>query len=327
MVRADRRQAGGGRLDDHRRQPFGVAVFGGDAGRGEQPGAPHPAGDLGRRQGAEEADRSTQPERRAVALEGAPQGSVADDRQRRRRRRLPRRGEGADQQGRPLLLDQPADMEDQARLRLRAARPQAIEVDADMMGDGAGRGKAARDRLAPKRIGDGEEKPPRRHQPPLEQCIAGPGQLPRQEHPRTRAVDVVAVQRRHQRHAERARERQRDQAVGGEMDVEQGRRPAPDAFRQRPGAAQQPERNALLAAERQQDAAGELGRDMAFVLEPGDQRLVAPEANRLRLDEGLGRVEQRRAEDGRDRPAVRGERIARHRSLVQRLLGHKSTLF
>ena len=185
----------------------------------------HPAGDLVLGERAEEADGVAEAERRRC---GAPAPAAAARRRRppavrpgsafapARRRRSSSRG--------ALLLDQPADMEDQAGLGVAAGRPEAVEVDADIMGDACARPESRRATAWRRTASEtARNRSPCAHQPPPEQGIAHPGQPARSQHPRARAADVIAVQGRDQRHAEGPRERQGEQAVGREMGVDQPR--------------------------------------------------------------------------------------------------------
>ena len=78
-----------------------------------------------------------------------------------------------EQHRRPLLLNQSADMQDQPRLGLTGR--EAIEIDADMVGDHAFGRKALANRRVAQRIGDGQKESASLDQAAPEYRITHPG--------------------------------------------------------------------------------------------------------------------------------------------------------
>ena len=113
-----------------RRRPCAVTL-----GAASSQARPHPAATSAGGRAPRKRDRSAQAERRALAVRAArrsgPSPIIASDEP--APPAVPR--ERVEQHRRPLLLDQPADMEDEAGLGLGVAGPEAVEIDAEIMGE------------------------------------------------------------------------------------------------------------------------------------------------------------------------------------------------
>ena len=296
MACRDHRDAAGGALDHDIGEALRVAVARGDAGCREQGRAAHPFRHLADILCAEELRLHAKLAR--LPLQGGAQRTVADHDQPDARH--PR--QGGKQIRRPLLLDQPADMEDRPRLARPFARLEAIEIDAVVMRARPLRRIAERHRLAPERVRDGEEQIALVHQPLALQRIAAPARSPGGEQGGARAGHVIAAQMGDERQPERAGEAQHLQPVRAEMSVDQLRLRRPEPRLDAPAPPRRRECEPLGDIGGEDHPLLQLRRDLALALQPDQQRPPPGQRGRLVLDEALGRVEQGGAEDRRDGP-------------------------